>query len=317
MRKLRACSAAILACGVSVACSQSAPDTTARDASLLVEADLIYAQGLTETGSKPLAMDIYRSDESCDALKPLVLILHGGAFVRGSKRSNGWNMRAEDAARRGYVAAVINYRLIPDDPVIAEEFEPVWQDLVKAKADLPSNTRPLDVYARGVTAAIEDTVTALRFLYADAPHTRCMDMSRIAIWGGSAGAIAAVHVAYGLDPYNISYPAPDVVVSYWGMSFLDDQIQSGDAPVFLLHGRVDERVAVQGSLDLQSEATVAGVGAALYIVETAAHGYSGIDIQSAEQAVRGHTLLDLTLDFLDAHLKPDAPAPVYETVSIE
>ena len=317
MSIFRTRAALVIACCLMAACSGPESVTPADEDALLVEKDVVYAQGLTARGSIPLHMDLYRVGETCETPKPRVLNIHGGAFVRGSKESNGWNARAEDAARRGYVAAAIDYRLIPDSPVIADEFEPVWRHLYEAKADLPSNTRPLDVYARGVTAAIEDTVAALLFLEADSPEHRCIDMSRIGIWGGSAGAIAAVHVAYGLDAYRISYPMPDLVISYWGRSFLDGQIQSGDAPIFLLHGRADDRVSVEGSLNLKAEADAAGVGASLYVVEAAAHGYSGISIQGDAQSVRGRSLLELTLDFLDAHLKPDAATPVYETVSIQ
>lgn len=317
MKMVSTIAALVLPCSVLLSCSGAGRDSPSDERPLLTETNLVYAQGLTERGSIPLRIDIYRSDEACETLKPLVLIIHGGAFVRGSKESNGWDQRARDAARRGYVAAAIDYRLIPDAPVIAEEFERVWADLFEAKADLPSNTHSLETYARGVTAAIEDTVSALRFLQSDAPQDRCIDVSRIGVWGGSAGAIAAVHVAYGLEPYAISFPEPDVVIGYWGMAFIDDLIRPGDAPIFMLHGRADDRVAVQGSLDLRAEADAAGVGAALYIVEGAKHGYSGISIQSETQSVRGQTLLDLTLEFLDAHLKEDAPPPVYETVLIE
>ncbi len=307
----------VLSGGLLLSCSGAGSVSPTDERALLAEKNVVYAQGLTERGSIPLQMDIYRPDEACETLKPLVLIIHGGAFVRGSKESNGWDERARDAARRGYVAAAINYRLIPDAPVISQEFMPVWADLFEAKADLPSNTHALETYARGVTAAIEDTVSALRFLESDSPHDRCIDVSRIGVWGGSAGAIAAVHVAYGLEPYAISFPELDVVIGYWGMAFIDNLIQPGQAPIFMLHGRADDRVAVQGSLDLKAAADAAGVGAALYLVEGAKHGYSGISIQSDEQSVRGHTLLDLTLEFLDAHLKEDAPSPVYETVSIK
>lgn len=317
MNVSRTFAAPVLSCSLLLSCSDADSVSPREERALLTETNVVYAHGLTERGSVPLQMDIYRTDEACETLKPLVLIIHGGAFVRGSKVSNGWDERARDAARRGYVAVAINYRLIPDAPVIAEEFEPVWEALFEAKADLPSNTHALETYARGVTAAIEDTVTALRYLESDSPHDRCIDVSRIGVWGGSAGAIAAVHVAYGLEPYAISFPEPDVVISYWGMAFIEDLIQPGDAPIFMLHGRADDRVAVQGSLDLNAAADAASVVAALYLVEGAKHGYSGISIQSDEQSVRGRTLLDLTLEFLDAHLKEEAPPPVYETVSIK
>jgi dipeptidyl aminopeptidase/acylaminoacyl peptidase len=90
-----------------------------------------------------------------------------------------------------------------------------------------------------------------------------------------------------------------------------------DPPLFILHGGQDERVATQGALDLKDQADAVGVNAALYVVVGAGHGYSGIRLRSRHQSVNGVPLLALTMNFLDAHLKDDAPAPVYETVLIE
>jgi acetyl esterase/lipase len=300
---------------VSATCS--AAQSVDSDESIWLESNLVYAEGKIRRGSKSLLMDIYQLHEPCETLKPLVLIIHGGAFVRGSKTESQWDERARDAARRGYVAAAINYRLIPDRPVISEEFKQVRAGLIEAKADLPSNTRSLKTYANGITASIEDTVTALRFLASNAPQDRCIDMTRIGLWGGSAGAIATMHVAYGLDDYGITFPQPDVVIDYWGMMFQDGMMRDQDPPLFILHGGQDERVATQGALDLKDQADAVGVNAALYVVVGAGHGYSGIRLRSRHQSVNGVPLLALTMNFLDAHLKDDAPAPVYETVLIE
>lgn len=300
---------------VTAACNAGEP--VMADEGLSVEQNVVYAQGKTRRGSKPLLMDIYQLQEPCETLKPLVVIIHGGAWVRGSKTQSQWDIRAKDAARRGYVAAAINYRLIPDRPVISDEFLPVRAGLIEAKADLPSRRNSRKNYANGITASIEDTVTALRFLTSDAPEQRCIDTSRIGLWGGSAGGVAAMHVAYGLDEYGISIPQPDVVIDYWGMMFQDGMMDAQDAPLFILHGSEDQRVATQGAYDLKAEADAKGVGAAMYIVEGAGHGYSGIRIYDWSQAVNGLRLLELTLNFLDAHLKDDAPAPVYESVIVD
>jgi len=317
MRAAQCLTGLLLALGVTVTCAGCGAQSVRADVVLKIEPDVIYDSGLTQRGSKPLLMDIYQRDEPCDALKPLVLIIHGGAFRRGSKTRNGWDHRARDAARRGYVASSIDYRLISDAPVISDEFEPVLSDLIAAKADLRSNTDPLEVYASAVTAAIEDTVAALRFLESNSPEDRCIDMSRIGLWGGSAGAIVALHVAYGLDEHDISIPRPDVVIDYWGMMYRDDMMAEADAPLFILHGSEDDRVNAQNALDLKAEADAVGVGAALYLVVGAGHGYSGIAVHSDDQTVNGSTLLEMTLNFLDAHLKDDAPRPVYERVSID
>ena len=304
-----ACVLAISSCG---AIQLSGPD-----AAISIEQDLVYSAGETRNGPKPLLMDVYQSSAPCETLKPLVVIIHGGAFVRGSKTQSGWDERARDAARRGYVAAAINYRLIPDLPVISDEFQPVLSDLIDAKADLPSNVHPLDEYAGGVAAAIEDTVAALRFLVEDAPAERCIDTTKIGLWGGSAGAIAALHVAYGLEGHDIAFPQPDVVVDYWGLMFQDGMLRANDPPLFILHGGRDDRVTPEGAYDLKAQADAMGVDTAFYMVANAGHGYSGIRLHDPEQSVNGVTLLTLTLDFLDAHLQPDAPPPVYEAVTIE
>lgn len=280
------------------------------------ETDVVYGSGLTNGGSKTLVMDIYQTGQQCDALRPLVLIIHGGGFRRGSKTSTGWDDRARDAVARGYVAAAINYRLIPDDPVISAEFNPVLSDLITANVDQDWDNNSVAVFAGGITAAIEDTVTALRYLDNNSPEDRCIDMSKIALWGGSAGAITAMHVAYGLDAHSINFPQPDVVIDYWGMVFLDGMIDSSEAPLFILHGGADDLIDPQEARDLKAEADAMSVGASLYMVAGAGHGYSGISLQSQSQTVSGRTLLALTMDFLDAHLKSGAPAPVYESVTI-
>lgn len=51
-----------------------------------------------------------------DGLKPVVLFVHGGGFVMGDKGDTGWPNAAVGrmAARRGWIGAVMNYRLAPD-----------------------------------------------------------------------------------------------------------------------------------------------------------------------------------------------------------
>ncbi|MEG1222614.1 MAG: alpha/beta hydrolase [Bacilli bacterium] len=45
-------------------------------------------------------------------LKPLLIVLHGGAWIYGDENLNG--LYAMDFARRGYLVVSINYRLIPE-----------------------------------------------------------------------------------------------------------------------------------------------------------------------------------------------------------
>jgi acetyl esterase/lipase len=276
------------------------------------ETGVVYGSGLTNGGSKTLRMDIYQTGQDCTALRPLVMIIHGGGFTRGSKTQSPWPDRARDAVARDYVAVSIDYRLIGDNPVVTAEFDPLRTDLINAN-QLPAWTNSnITVFATGVAAAVEDTVTALRYLQNNNPSDRCIDMTKIALWGGSAGAMTAMHTAYGLDEYSITFPQPGVVIDYWGSVFIDGMMSGNDAPFFIVHGEQDSVVDHQEALDLASEADSVGLKYAFYTVAGADHGYSTIDIKAP--VVNGATLLGLTMNFIDAHLK--GGTPVYETRTV-
>jgi carboxylesterase type B len=60
-----------------------------------------------------LHMDISvpTNDNTVLAGRPLIIIVHGGAFMAGNKNETTIAAMREDFAQRGYVAAAINYRL--------------------------------------------------------------------------------------------------------------------------------------------------------------------------------------------------------------
>ncbi|MBB3957586.1 alpha/beta hydrolase [Novosphingobium sediminicola] len=59
-------------------------------------------------------LDLYGAAEG--GLKPVLLFVHGGGFVLGDKGDSGWPNAAVGrmAAQRGWIGAVMNYRLAPD-----------------------------------------------------------------------------------------------------------------------------------------------------------------------------------------------------------
>ena len=81
--------------------------------------NVTYGTALNFNGSTDnLTMDIYTP--ICDDInhisrKPLLIWIHGGAFLAGDK--NEMTNLCKQFAKRGYVTATINYRLgfIPDD----------------------------------------------------------------------------------------------------------------------------------------------------------------------------------------------------------
>jgi alpha/beta superfamily hydrolase len=120
-----------------------------------------------------LFMDIYEPLGDTISKRPVVIICFGGGFVTGERQH--WSMRkiAEKLARRGFVAALIDYRL-------------------------GMNIFDADLAKRAVYRGLQDGRSAVRFFRADAlgeNHYK-IDPDQIFIGGHSAGAFIALHNAY-------------------------------------------------------------------------------------------------------------------------
>jgi acetyl esterase/lipase len=125
---------------------------------------------LTLTDLQPLRLDIYQPLKDTLSRRPLILILHGGAFILGDKETETVRELAEDFARKGYVVASANYRI---------GFNPA------SKSSLE----------RAAYRAVQDARAALRFLSANA-HKYRIDTNWVFLAGSSAGAITALNVAF-------------------------------------------------------------------------------------------------------------------------
>ncbi|WP_321489318.1 alpha/beta hydrolase [uncultured Hyphomonas sp.] len=272
------------------------------------ESDVVYGTGLTSGGTKALRLDVYQTGDACTDLRPFVMLVHGGGFEEGSKSTSPWRSIADDVTDLGYTAISIDYRMIDDTPRPSAEFQPVRDDIYNA------GLGALIMYdeaqqANVIASAIEDTVAALRWVDANQDDL-CVDMSRFAVWGDSAGALLALHAAYGMDEYGIPVPKPDVVIDYWGRFVTGGNLMSaGDPPLFILHGTQDDIVDYSFALDIRSQANTAGNPFAFYTVTGGGHAFDEIPIDTL--SINGVTLRQLTLDFVSDHLEGGSPA--YET----
>ena len=61
--------------------------------------------------NKHLLMDLYQPVGDTARLRPLVILAHGGAFLRGDKRCEKMPVFCRELAMRGFVVASIDYRL--------------------------------------------------------------------------------------------------------------------------------------------------------------------------------------------------------------
>lgn len=144
--------------------------------------DITYGQNNTFSGSaSQLKLDFYEPTGDTELARPLIIWVHGGSFIGGSKTDNDVKTWSESFAKKGYVCASIDYRLgfFPFDSANA----------VKA-----------------VVRAVQDLKSAIRYFYKDCQTANVykVDTNHIFIGGSSAGAITALHVAYLNDPCEIS-----------------------------------------------------------------------------------------------------------------
>ena len=133
----------------------------------------IYTRKIKELVIKKelnLDMDIYYPKEPvAQSRRPLLLLIHGGAFYNGDKQDIGYPEMGHYFAERGYVVASINYRL---------GFLPMAPDVERAGY-----------------RALQDAHAAVCHLIANADEFG-IDTSNIFTAGISAGAITALNLAF-------------------------------------------------------------------------------------------------------------------------
>ena len=194
---------------------------------------------------KQLKMDVYQPKDDTADKRAAVVFGFGGGFIAGDRSQV--KPFCEDFARRGYVAAAIDYRL--------------YDDLL----NLPDSFDIMDV----VMKAVGDMKAAVRHLRKDAAtdNNFRIDPDYILAGGVSAGAVTAMHVACvdstdNLAPFildainnngglegdtgdneNMQYSSEVLgAISIMGGLFRKSVIDVNDPPVFSMHGTDDGTV---------------------------------------------------------------------------
>ncbi|MEM1321982.1 MAG: T9SS type A sorting domain-containing protein [Bacteroidota bacterium] len=274
-----------------------------------------FAENRTGLGAtQELFMDIYEPMGDNLDKRPLIIWAFGGAFITGERETMEQN--CIDFAKKGYVAATIDYRL--------------WNISLQGIPD------SLDLLESAVQATA-DLRAAVRFFRQDADTDNLYNIDTDFIFAGgvSAGAIAALNVAHlddgdaipdylqtildrngGLegdtgDSTNLSYSSEvSAAINLSGglhqLKWLDDS----DPPFISFHGDDDGTVpyltdnavvlgltflTVSGSGDLKGRADAIGVDNYLYTVPGGGHENIYIDpayaADRAEFYLNGHNFL--------------------------
>lgn len=119
----------------------------------------------------PLEMDLYLPKNDTLQLRPLLVLLHAGAFIAGDKSDELVSTLADEFARKGFVTASVNYRL--------------------GYPFIPGRYANLE---RAMYKALQDVRAALRYL-SHHRHTYQIDPHYVYLAGNSAGSILALKTA--------------------------------------------------------------------------------------------------------------------------
>lgn len=217
-----------------------------------IHKDVVYGEAYNYEGELvDLLLDIYEPHNDYANERALIIGIHGGAFVGGDKEDNQWRNLCTLFAEMGYVAVSINYRLQP-----------------RGSKDM----------SRAIIEAMYDAKAAVRYFRANAAEYR-IDADRIAILGGSAGAVTALHVAYLREPeYEGDSGNPGfssnvtVCVDLWGGLYGNiKEIDQGEPPVLVIHGTEDEVVPYSEAENISRRCGEVGVYCSLYPLEGEGH----------------------------------------------
>jgi para-nitrobenzyl esterase len=266
--------------------------------------DLVYGQGYvadatSETGYalEDLYFDLLEPTDVTPSNRPAVLVIHGGSFTGGSKTHENLVILADSLAAQGYVCFLIDYRVDGDEPP-----ETDWEldvNVKKALGFLPT--------ARSVRAAFVDAKTAMRHIRANS-QTYGVDPNRIAAWGESAGAFAALAAGItesrDFEDDGPAYPvpqvnnpgvdsAPNAIIDCWGGAFFpDDEFDPNDPPVMIFHGTFDGTVPfIPFATTVQSACAANAIPYRYYLIFGGGHGCWDCESEDKD-------LSTLTLEFL-------------------
>lgn len=191
-----------------------------------------------------LTMDIYEPEGDKLQKRPLLVLIHGGAFIVGDKRDDFQIRLAERYTKRGYVVASINYRM--------------------GYLFLPGAYSNLE---RCIHRAVQDSRAALRWMIHHQTKYR-IDPTAIILAGNSAGGFIALKTAFMTDDEtyesaegNLFMLQEDLgcldcavnqykdkfsirgVINLWGAITDDRMIDTEESmPLLLIHGDSDRIV---------------------------------------------------------------------------
>lgn len=262
-------------------------------------------EGLTYGPNERNDLDLFLPKDDGKGLRPAVIVIHGGAWRSGSKRD--LRMLAEFFARRGYVAAAINYRLAPKWSYPAQ-----LDDCQRAVRWLRKRAKEFRVDPKRFGAAGASAGGHLSLLLG-VRETR--DDSDPELKGISSKVQCVLSIFGPTDFTGGVYakasqtPAGRVLVEFLGKPYDEapeiwkdasplHHVSPDDAPTFIIHGDKDFLVPLEQSERFAEALRKVGVEVQLVVIKGMGHGPT-----TPEQREQFMKAVEQAAEFFDKHLK--------------
>jgi len=231
-----------------------------------VKRDLSYAPAGSVSKKKYNLFDLYLPKDDKAKLRPLIIWMHGGGFIFGTKEAKGIELWSKSFAQRGYVCAAINYSL-SKTPLFHS------YDLKKS-----------------CYYAVQDAKTAVKYFRQHHADYN-IDPDKIILAGNSAGGIIALQAAYCNDAdlaKMAGLPDPDPkhdevlkvagVINFWGGILDLNWLKNTRVPIVSVLGSNDKIVnpthkneSFYGGEDIHTQANTLGIPNELKVFDGYAH----------------------------------------------
>jgi hypothetical protein len=182
--------------------------------------NLSYGQATDYAGNQvDLLLDIYKPKTDSNCLRPIMVLVHGGAWFAGSKEDEYMVLMSREFAKKGWVVANINYRL-GTHKAASYAMYALCNNSISAPCGYISDSA--EIY-RANFRAMQDTKGAIRFMK-NRNAIDSSDVNNVFIAGESAGAFIAFATAFTDQPNEksslcnaiIDAPNPDNNLNAYG-----------------------------------------------------------------------------------------------------
>jgi acetyl esterase/lipase len=280
---------------------------------------LVYARA----EGRPLKMTLFVPENSGTAARPGIVLIHGGAWILGTRYQLLWYCR--HFARAGFVVMTIDYRLMP-----RYAFPKCLHDSKAAVRWLRLHAEELNVDPDRIAAFGESAGGHLasflaatgnddRFEGTENPGASSAVRAAISLYGPvdltcyrdlpSHGPLVNVTRRFMVDFSGREASAS--TETSWESASPIAYASSGTAPILFVHGEKDFVVHFEQSRRFHERLRELGVATRLLALPNRGHGFDYIRPRQ-RRAVFGEMLA-----FLSEHMKEDAPVTCPSTRTIE